>query len=195
MPKTGTSTIHAFFNRSGYRSSHYKCGKYFCGLCIKAAIKANKPPLRSCGNYDVYAQMDLENLGQCHFPQITDLEYLHQEAPHATLILSTRNLTRWASSVRHWVGGVRSMARRLAKCEGGPKSQFKDDLIAWYQAHIEHIRKFVQEHPSHTLIELDIEDPRAGETMAQLFGSDARFWGHENDSLLTNASIASLKKN
>ena len=64
MPKTGTSTIHAFFERSGYRSSHFKClnRTIHCGLCIKVAIEEDKPPLKTCGDYEVWAQMDVENV-------------------------------------------------------------------------------------------------------------------------------------
>lgn len=192
VPKTGTSTIHSFFERSGYRSSHFRClnNKLYCGLCIKVAIEQGKPPLQTCGNYEVWAQMDVENLGQCHFPQIHNLEILHHEAPNATWVLSLRNMTRWAHSVQNWVGHVRSLAARLAKCEGGPKSKRAPDLIQWHYEHIQRIREFVKNHPSHTLVEVNIEDPHAGERMSQWFGTatPATNWGHENDSLQRNAS-------
>jgi len=192
LPKTGTSTIHAFFERSGYRSSHFRClnNTLYCGRCIKVAIEQGKPPLQTCGNYEVWAQMDIENLGQCHFPQIHNLDILHQEAPNATFVLSLRNMTKWAYSVQNWVGQVRSLAARLSKCEGGPKSKQAPDLIQWHQEHIERIRDFVKNHPSHHLVEINIEDPRAGELMSQWFGSasPASHWGHENDSLQRNAS-------
>lgn len=191
MPKTGTSTIHSFFVRSGYRSSHFHCiNKLYCGLCIKVAIEQGKPPLQTCGDYEVWTQMDVENLGQCYFPQIHNLDVLHQEAPNATFILTHRNMTHWARSVTNWVGNVRSMAARLTKCKGGPKSRYPKDLIEWHNEHIQRIRDFVHSHPSHTLVEIDIEDPNAGEIMAQRFGpaSPATNWGHENNSLERNAS-------
>jgi Sulfotransferase domain len=192
MPKTGTSTIHAFFERSGYRSSHYKCTNgLYCGLCIRVAVEQGKPPLQTCGDYEVWAQMDFENLGNCHFPQITDLHALHQEAPHATMLLNLRNMTRWVRSVKHWVGGgQRSMAARLTKCKGGPKSKEAEDLIQWNNDHIQRIRDFVQKHPSHRLVEINIEDPRAGQIMELHFGaaSPASNWGHENEGLQKNAS-------
>ena len=193
MPKTGTSTVHAFFNKSGYRSSHFKCGKYFCGLCFKVAVKNSKPPLRSCGDFEVYAQMDIENWNQCHFPQITNLDQLHEEAPNATFVLTKRNMTHWVTSVQNWGGGGRTMAQRLAKCKAGPKSSSSTDLVEWHEAHMERIRAFVTEHPTHTLVEIDIEDPKTGSKMAHLFGSNPKNWGHENDSLLTNVSSTSSR--
>jgi hypothetical protein len=191
MPKSGTTTIESFFHRSGYRSSHYRClNNLYCGLCIKVAIEQGKPPLKTCGDYEVWAQMDVENLGQCFFPQIQNLEQLHEEAPNATFVLSHRNMTRWARSVRNWVGVERSMAARLAKCKGGPKTKQPEDLIQWHLEHIQRIRDFVKSHPSHTLVEIDIEDPDAGEIMSQRFGaaSPASNWGHENDSVNKTAS-------
>lgn len=191
LPKTGTSTIHSFFARSGYQSSHFRCAnELYCGLCIKAAVHQGKPPLKTCGDYEVWAQMDVENLGQCHFPQIHNLEILHEEAPNATFVLSHRNMTRWFRSVKHWAGNMRSMAARLQKCEGGPKTKQAEDLIQWHLEHIQRIRDFVKSHPSHKLIEINIEDPNAGEIMSAHFGpaSPASNWGHENDSLKRNAS-------
>lgn len=191
MPKTGTSSVHAFFERSGYRSSHYRCINHiYCGLCMKVAVQAGSPPLKSCGDYEVWAQMDVENLGQCYFPQIHNLEVLHQEAPNATLLLTYRNMTHWAKSVRNWVGGVRSMAARLAKCDGGPISKGSEDLIEWHLAHIERIRRFAKDHPSHALVEIDIENPNAGKILEAAFGSatSANHWGHENDSVERAAS-------
>ena len=194
LPKTGTSTIHSFFARSGYRSSHYKCmDDLFCGLCIKAAVQQGKPPLKSCGDYEVWAQMDIENLGLCHFPQIHNLEELHQESPNATFILSHRNMTRWARSVTNWVGAARSMASRLWKCNNGPKTKKADDLIQWHLEHIQRIRDFVKSHPSHALVEINIEDPTAGNIMARHFGAPATNWGHENDSLNKTASRMSIR--
>jgi len=191
LPKTGTTSIHAFFKRSGYRSSHFKCiDDRFCGLCIKAAARQGKTPLKSCGDYEVWAQMDMENLGMCHFPQIHNLGILHQEAPNATFLLSHRNMTRWVRSVKNWVGAFRSMAVRLAKCDGGPKSKKSQDLIQWHLEHVQRIRDFVKAHPSHALVEIDIEDPNAGEIMAQHFGSasPASNWWHENNGANTSAS-------
>jgi hypothetical protein len=154
-------------------------------------VEKGKSPLKTCGGYEVWAQMDIENLGNCHFPQITNLQDLHQEAPNATMVLSLRNMTRWVRSVKNWVGGEqRSMAARFTKCKDGPESKEAEDLIKWHYDHIQRIRDFVQKYPSHSLVEINIEDPKAGEIMEHHFGaaSPARNWGHENDSLHNNAS-------
>ena len=49
--------------------------QHACGLCMKYAIKAGKPPFETCGNYQVFAQMDNpfpdgtnQTGGDCYFP-------------------------------------------------------------------------------------------------------------------------------
>jgi len=82
------------------------------------------------------------------------------------------------------------MAARLTKCSYGPESKGEEDLIKWHHNHIQRIRDFVAKYPSHRLVEINIEDPRAGQIMERHFGaaSPARNWGHENESLQSSAS-------
>jgi hypothetical protein len=68
----GTSSIHAMFQCSGMKSSHYCCcgsnrththcndsGRSFSD-CMRENTKFQRPILEGCGDYDVYAQMDGE---------------------------------------------------------------------------------------------------------------------------------------
>ena len=49
---------------------------------------------------------------------------------------------------------------------------------------MEFVREFVRQHPSHNLIEVDIEADDAGEYMASHLGIDANCWQHKNKNLL-----------
>jgi len=200
LPKTGTSTVHAFFRKSGYNSSHWRCHELKCGLCMKAAVERGNPPLKACGqgSIQVFAQMDFEQIGQCAIPQISYLPELYADSPKATWILTKRNLTRWAKSLRHWVGaGEIPMSRRLAKCSGrkrknatnvGPASTKPQDLIQWHLLHWQRVRDFCERHTSLKLLEIDIEDPDTADIMAYWFQSNRNHWGHENDSIQSAAS-------
>lgn len=199
MPKAGTSTLHSFFRKSGYRSSHYFCGsgktisERFCGFCIREAIMNLQPPLQTCGNFDVWAQLDATynpglGLKECYFPQIFSMETIHVEASNATIILNRRDLNRWVESVRNW----KNLHNRLKKCDGGPKSGSTEDLKEWHMNHISAIRDFVWRHPSHALVEVDIEDPTAGERMALLFQTNEKHWGHSNANP-RNSSVPKTK--
>jgi hypothetical protein len=187
MPKAGTTTIHYFFRDAGYKSSHYRCKEdqgirnLFCGHCIRDAIQNSLPPLKSCGDYEVWAQLDVTyypflNIPDCYFPQFFDMETFHQEAPNATIIFNRRDLDHWSRSVQRW----RNMSERLTTCAGGPTSGSTEDLQEWHKNHIQTIRRFVQTHPSHALVEIDIEDPMTGKRMATLFQESEKFWGHKN---------------
>ena len=189
MPKAGTTTIYSFFRDAGYKSSHYYCKedqgieKLNCGFCIRDAIQDNLPPLKTCGDYDVWAQMDVTYLPDyqiydCYYPQILAMEELHMEAPNATIILNRRNLDRWVSSLQRW--SRISMAHRLTKCKEGPASESVEDLQEWHKNHIQAIRRFVQKYPSHALVEIDIEDPMAAKRMAKLFKVKESLWGRKN---------------
>merc|ERR1711862_631043 len=79
-------------------------GDGYCGTCIQKAIDARLPPLSSCGNYIVYAQMDQASKGDCIFPQIEFLDELYEESPNAIFILPFRNVSAWIKSVQKWHG-------------------------------------------------------------------------------------------
>ena len=55
-----------------------------------------------------------------------------------------------------------------------------EELTQFYLGHSERIRNFVRDHPSHALVEVDIEDDRAGEIMQNAFGINGQCWGKQN---------------
>ena len=46
--------------------------------------------------------------------------------------------------------------------------------------HSQYVRNFVKEHPSHTLIEIDITHNDTGRILANAFGLNETCWGHKN---------------
>lgn len=193
LPKAGTSSIHSFFLDSGHSSVHWKNGvpntPWRVGTCMKQAADAGKPLIAWCGNYSVYAQMDvtdpqLPDTG-CHYPQITFLLELHQEAPNATFILNRRNFTDWASSVYRWdVKGRDQLGERWVACKPfGPSSTSREELIQWHKDQIQRVRQFVLDHPTHALVEVDIQDAAAGGLMSKAFGVDIKYWGQANKNI------------
>jgi hypothetical protein len=47
----------------------------------------------------------------------------------------------------------------------------------------QHVRKFVASHPSHRLVELDVEDPTTQTALAHNFGMHPSCWGKRNVNL------------
>jgi hypothetical protein len=208
MPKTGTTSIRDFFRCNGHNASHWKCatdtmtmgdpgslrkkalkGKY-CAQVIKDNIASNRPALQGTGNYQVYAQMDVElpdvavTQGvlpfACYMPQVNDLEKLSASYPKATFILNTRNASRWVHSLRTFL----DFDEKLKKCDlkGFPAGtgDTDEEFEAFFHQHSQNIRDFVKKHPSHKLIEVDIEDPNAGHILADAFGQSPECWVKRN---------------
>eukprot|EP00587_Corethron_hystrix_P016082 CAMPEP_0113325106 /NCGR_PEP_ID=MMETSP0010_2-20120614/17513_1 /TAXON_ID=216773 ORGANISM="Corethron hystrix, Strain 308" /NCGR_SAMPLE_ID=MMETSP0010_2 /ASSEMBLY_ACC=CAM_ASM_000155 /LENGTH=88 /DNA_ID=CAMNT_0000184753 /DNA_START=648 /DNA_END=911 /DNA_ORIENTATION=- /assembly_acc=CAM_ASM_000155 len=53
-------------------------------------------------------------------------------------------------------------------------------LQEFYVNHTKRIRDFVTKYPSHTLVEVNIEDQDAGRKLADSFGLDDRCWTRYN---------------
>jgi len=164
----------------------------WCGTCIKQNIDTDRPPLEGCGNFDVYTEIN-QSFGMArqkkgadqvpttiYFPQVEALEKFHEAYPTATFILNTRNFEHWLASVDNW-GILRS---RFVKSDitGLPAGVGTDDndLRNFYNGHYTRIRKFVEDHPSHALVEVDVESDGADKLMEEAFGISSSCWGHAN---------------
>jgi len=189
LPKTGTSSITEFFKSAGYRTNHWLCekGKYLpnpgaCATCIENALRAENPtPLSACGDYQVWSQMDTTkpDLGECGMPQIDYLGELHREYPYATFILNLRNVSNWVTSVTNWTSPSNrgTLAERYVRCPSvALNSTSISAMESFYCQHVERIRSFVKQHPTHALVEVDIEDDSTGARMASLFATNASNW-------------------
>lgn len=207
FPKGGSTSLQQFFECGLYDTSHYKCRKrtengtawdekgVTCGKCIRHAVNNGiADPLRHCGDYQVWTQLDVE-LGRqtdgCYFPQIEALDLLHEIQPDATLILTFRPVNKWIDSIAHWKGFDVSMMDRLQYCGAsgsiaGLKSGTRQDFASWWCGHVERVRNFVSDHPSHRLVEVDIEADDAPTYMSEQFGIDQACWGHRNKNLVKN---------
>lgn len=127
---------------------------------------------------------------ECFFPQLELLETLHDEAPNATFIMNFRPIQDWIKSMKTWSG----MVGRFSLCNfpnmrlGIPANRRKPEaaLTQFLCSHVLHARHFVEEFPSHALIELDLYDQ---ETVAFVLTSlfpnrnttdEKSCWGHRN---------------
>lgn len=182
LPKTGTTSITRYFQCGGIeRVSHWRCKDMeYCGPMIQDNVRAGRAPLYGTGKFDVYGQLDIEVHDRCYFPQIEALEEIHKAHPNTTFIHNSRNVTDWVKSVRGWY----DMADRLTKCNitGFPTGVGKTDeeLIRFFTSQRQRVRNFVAKHPSHQLVEIEIDSPDAGKVMEEAFGIDRKCWGRAN---------------
>lgn len=187
FPKAGTSSIAAYFRCGGIENiAHHRCNNRACGAIIQKNVEARRNPFVQTGRRDVYVQIDVElNVEKglpCYFPQVEALHEIHRAHPNSTFLLNTRNVDDWVHSVREWAG----MGRRLAICNitGLPPGVGTEygDLKAFYLAQIDRIHRFVDQYPSHPLVEIPIDSPEAGYILQGAFGIDSRCWGHHNSN-------------
>jgi hypothetical protein len=189
FPKMGTSSLHYFFKCGGLISGHFRCPKGLCANCIKRSVEAGQPPLSQCGEVDVYTQMDDGK----YFPQIELLDALSLGYPNATFFLIFRSMKKWYHSITHWpprknpphlsdrfkmfniTGAPTSNGRRVSRHNKQEMKEFSD----WYCNHVKRVRK-IAHNSSHTLVEIDLEDPATGRLMANMFDIDEKCWGHHN---------------
>ena len=190
FPKMGTSSLHAYFECGGLVSTHFRCGKGSkkCGVCTRESIEAGLPPLSQCGQADMYAQID----DGAYFPQIELLEEFVHGHPDATFFLTFRSMEKWYHSISHWPPRKNGphMDDRFKKLNitGSPSLENKsneEEFSDWYCKHVTRVRDIVAQNPTHSLVEVDIEDPDIGQQMEDIFGIGKSCWGHTN----VNANI------
>jgi len=219
MPKTGSSTLSQFFECIGLNGTHQvfrngKGDKEWEGICMRDAVNIGLPPLDTCAK-DQHFMMQLDTIypfgmsgnnagmaqtsksrDECFFPQLSLLEAFHQEAPNATFVLNFRPMREWIKSMRGWG----DMMHRFQLCHlpnmprGFPENIHNETAMTpvmhhFVCSHILHVRHFVEEFPSHALIELDLYDSNTSAmVMSELFSTVAEekvnptCWGHANES-------------
>ena len=200
LPKSGTTSIHQIFqcsssgnNNNFYKSQHYCCcgsnrthtrcddvpGGQLMAECMRRNYKSNISILEGCGSYDVYAQMDAEFGNSMFLPQRFQLEELHEYAPNSTFILNLRPAKDWVKSVTNWYGlGGRFLNRFNIDFRKVDRHKVLEEI---YNNHTEFIRNFVQRHPSHGLLEINILSPTAGKILASVFPNlNESCWGLHN---------------
>jgi hypothetical protein len=222
FPKAGSTSLNSFFLCGGIKSSHFLCQgpdklREYCGKCMQDAISQGLPPLKTCGAYEAFTQLDISlqklkrgkkthvsakasTQKRCYWPQVEALDEIHNEAPNATFILNFRNKRTWVKSLSNWY----KADKRMMECNitGSPAvppelsntTTTRVWLEEFFCNQVERVRDFVAKHPSHALIEVDIEDPAAGEFLSQVFEIDEKCWLHTNKRNNTKAEQIAEKR-
>ena len=155
LGKSGTQTTHDFFRCAGWSSSHWECRKpgqphEFCATCVLRWVAKTMPAFaelnerrrdhsaalrEECGNYTVFAQVDVATSLTCAMPQVTFLHALLARLPKACFLMTYRSEASWIESITHWSTAKK---RHLASCPLLPQND--TGLAAFYAAHKERVR-------------------------------------------------------
>jgi hypothetical protein len=212
----GSTTLFEFFGCNGFSATHHwRNVKDFEGICMRDAVMNGLPPLASCAKgKDALMQIDVENpfgwdirpekkdqnifhwrktRDECFFPQMSLLHEIHEEAPNATFVIAFRPIKDWIKSMTGW----NTILKRLRMCTLPNKPRLIPENLAndtealetytqFFCSHVIHLRNFVNSHPSHALIELELYNTKdSKEVMGTLFPSlvdkpSKSCWGKAN---------------
>lgn len=184
FPKSGTSSLTAFFQCGGLRVAHSSCGAVSCASCVRANWRRGAPAFDGCGRYDAFAQMDDEfSFGSaplCFFPQrhADVLLAMRRDYPNATFVLNTRAPLRWVNSVTNW-NTMRSRLRRCGAAFADGALLTDNDLVRAYEAHGRFVRALAVAHAL-PFLEVDVEAEDAGARLARATAIPAGCWGRAN---------------
>jgi hypothetical protein len=153
----------------------------------------------ACGPFDIFTDGSKRIPAKqiCFEPVFHGgLENFYYYHPHGTLMLVTRNLQDWLSSVYRWY----VLHDRLAHhCHGpGYFTQWKgknvtdDDILQMYMDHVNTVRSFAQAHPSLTYIEVELESNQTGQILEDRIGISRECWGQHNVNTLKPKEVRKI---
>lgn len=78
LPKSGTTSMHSFFQCGNLTALHYEGQKMYLGACISKNIRHGRKPFDRCGPYRVWSDPNYIRKNHCYHAAVLDLEKLLQ---------------------------------------------------------------------------------------------------------------------
>eukprot|EP00980_Cylindrotheca_fusiformis_P008840 scaffold1888_cov120-Cylindrotheca_fusiformis.AAC.10 len=129
---------------------------------------------------DVQCYRGLIPSSAIYLPQHFALDAIHAYAPNSTFVLNLRPVADWVASVSNWFGlGGRFLRRFRIDHRRTNRTKALEDI---FKNHSLLVRQFVNRHPSHKLVEVNIAHPNAGKVFATEFGLNENCWAKHNQN-------------
>jgi len=189
FPKSGTSTIHAALERSGYRSGHWRCTRGFVGQIIYENHLSGRDPLHSLETFDAITQADvcLPLIGVNYWPNLdfNILGSILRRYPDCLFVLNWRDPALTASSIARW--GDLQQRLTISDIPGLPRGFGADvsHLVRWIEGHRQAARVFFK---GANFLELDIAAPDAADRLGSALGTPLVWWGRANENPAEDSS-------
>lgn len=114
---------------------------------------------------------------ECYFPSIEGLEALYHSYPNSTFVHVVRDSKEWYMSLQKWSHSSLFIRFRMCNTIGFPNGQSDaNDFYEFYDWHNALIRQFVNDRPSINYIEVQLEDPNAGQILQDRTGISKDCW-------------------
>lgn len=200
FPKSATTTMSKYFQCAGIISAHTSTLDGRIGICMMENHLADKPPMDGCStrqNYTDPTEVKVEvvfDIGiegpPCYYASVHNggLENIAKHYPEGTIMLVTRNATKWFNSLERWndmhhmlnFWGNRSICGFDGSLEGKGMEHWTDLYhsseskreywIEFYEAHTQKIREFALAHLSLTYLEVELEHEKVAEQLERFTG-------------------------
>ncbi len=167
----------------------YKCGNYDVYSEINGPRQTKQhPEIHNKTGYLLDdGRFDFDGPGnRIFFPQHFRIQELHDAYPNATWILNWRDYDSWIESVIQWGTNDRLHEQFLNEYymqgvipslpKQGNITAVKEIMKEIYHNHHKMVRDFVQDHPTHALVEVNITHENAGAVLAEAFGLNPTAW-------------------
>ena len=114
---------------------------------------------------------------RCFYPSVDGLDAIYESYPTITFVNVVRNTEAWYNSIRTWSQASLFVRLRLCNATGFPDGQStKEDIMQMYDNFNKMIRQFVQDRPSITYIEVQLEANDTGLLLQDATGIDSACW-------------------
>mmetsp|Transcript_12938 Transcript_12938/g.26145 ORF Transcript_12938/g.26145 Transcript_12938/m.26145 type:complete len:405 (+) Transcript_12938:2123-3337(+) len=190
FPKSATTTMSEYFTCGGITSCHTYVEDDRIGICMMENHLADKAPMEGCNtvrtedgvNEPVEVIFDIGLQGPpCYYASLHEggLDNIAKHYPEGTIMLVTRNATKWFKSFTEWNWGELLKDWGQGSCAfdgslGGEEMEYWNDLyisseskrqywIEFYEAHTQKIREFALIHLSLTYVEVELENDKMAE--------------------------------
>jgi len=194
FPKSATLTMSKYFKCAGITSHHTATQDGRIGICMMENQLKDKPPMEGCDTeltkkgvikpIEVIFDIGLQG-PPCYYASVHDggLENIAKHYPEGTIMLVTRNATKWAKSITGWNGkimklwadeschfdgslegeGMEYWASQFVSARGDISRKKVHYWIDFYEAHTQKIREFALKHLSLTYVEVELENDKLAE--------------------------------
>jgi hypothetical protein len=193
--KTGTTSIHKYFNDNGYKSLHHyiprdlakRLNAYYIDDVMVVNVKNGKKLLHNIDNYNCYSDFtkhlgnkhkNVETLGQLDpsdFYKFLDLQY-----PNSYFILNIRDKEKWIQSRnKHRTGSIINQATRYT---GSSVEEINNWWTKQYEVHIKDVEYYFKNKANLLVFNIDSDSPeKINNFLSKYYKLDAKKWGSHNE--------------
>jgi len=180
LPKSGTSTLQVALHSAGRETLHWysRRADTYIGAAMYKRYLAGQSITHDFQWADAITQADLMTLETSYWPQMDPalMKALLAQNQGMRFTLNIRDPAKTADSMERWSNFMTRLHKIGAPGLPPRMASRKGAIVRWIEGHYANIRATYGD----SLVEYDIEDPRAPEILSAALGFDLPWWGLSN---------------